>query len=129
MKKKGGSRVTRKRFRKSRSKIWLYILAGLILALLIFSYGKLNGFAVEESSLITGNGIFSDFTEQVKEFFGFGEKNLLMDPGDEVLLGPGANWDGTTSWAGRAVPTENPGIYGSGFNEKVIGAFDEPPYM
>ena len=44
-------------------------------------------------------------------------------------LAPGPSWDGTTSWSGRTVPAESAGLRGSGFAEKAIGVFDEPPYM
>lgn len=44
-------------------------------------------------------------------------------------LTPGASWDGTTSWQSRAIPAAAPGLQGSGWPHKAIGAFNRAPHM
>ncbi|HZW10812.1 MAG TPA: hypothetical protein VFF69_12995 [Phycisphaerales bacterium] len=44
-------------------------------------------------------------------------------------LTPGASWDGTTSWQGRAIPAAAAGLQGSGWPHKAIGTFNRAPHM
>jgi hypothetical protein len=53
----------------------------------------------------------------------------VNDGSGDPPIWPGPSWNGTTTWAGRTPPTESGTLRGSGFAQKVICAFDEPPYM
>lgn len=55
---------------------------------------------------------------------------LLAQPTNPpATIAPSGSWDGTTSWGGRAIPTESGTVHGSGWTGKAICAFDEPQHL